>query len=74
MLRTKYTPATSQYGSHMGTCHHYPAVAEAWEDGKPGRVVITSDECGLHDGDLIEKAVALYRNRRVYRPRPAAAE
>jgi len=64
MIRTKLTPATSRYGAHMGTCQHFPAYAEAWQDGKTGRVEITSEQYpGLDDGQLVEKAVAMFRAR-----------
>lgn len=64
MIRTILTPATSRYGSHMGTCEHFPTYAEAWEDGKQGRVEITSLQYpNLTDAQLVEKAVAMFRAR-----------
>lgn len=63
-IETRLTPATSQYGAHMGTCQHFPEMAEAWERGKPGRVEITSEQFGLTGSALVEKAVALLRARK----------
>lgn len=65
MIAVKVQPRTSQYGSHMGTCYHYPAIAEAWDTRFPNsRVFVTSDEHpGLSDDALGEKAIAILRHR-----------
>lgn len=61
MVRTSYEPPTSRYGSHMGTCYHYPARASAWIAGGH-RVEITAEEYpNLDEGQLVEKAVAILR-------------
>lgn len=65
MITSGHKEATSQYGSNMGTCHHFPAYAWAQEKGKPGRVEITADMYpGLDGPALQEKAVAILRNRK----------
>ncbi len=62
-IKTKFTERTSRYGSHMGTCHHFPDYAEAWFDGRRETgVEITSDMYpSLEPHQLAEKAVAMLR-------------
>jgi hypothetical protein len=58
-IATRFHPATSQYGAHMGTCYHYPAYAEAWTSQK--RVLIEAG--GLEPRQAVEKAVAILRTK-----------
>lgn len=62
LIRTSYSPATSRYGSHMGACQHFPAMAEAWFSGLRDEAVIVVD-AGLEPSQMIEKAVAILRHR-----------
>lgn len=58
-IDTRYYPATSQYGSHMGTCHHFPAMAEARSSGG-SRVEITAEQYpDLEPAQLVAKARAI---------------
>lgn len=66
MITSGYKEATSRYGSHMGTCEHFPAYAWAQEKGKLGRVEVTGDMYpGLDGAALQEKAIAILRNRKL---------
>ena len=49
MIRTKFTEATSRYGAHMGSCRHFPAMAEAWFDGLRDEAVVIQ-EPGVEPG------------------------
>lgn len=66
MIRSKFSPATSRYGSHMGTCYHYPAMAEAWFEGLRDEAVCVQ-ELDLEPAQMIEKAVAILRRRKYFR-------
>lgn len=60
---SQYHPATSQYGSHMGTCYHYPAYAEAWREGSRGPSVVV--EMGsMEPHEATAKAVAILTRQR----------
>lgn len=62
MVRTSYKPATSAYGSHMGTCYHFPAYARAWTD-RSAVEINSSQYPSLDAHALIEKAVAILRRQ-----------
>lgn len=59
---SQFHPANSQYGSHMGTCYHYPAYAEAWREGSRERGV-TIETPGMEPAEACAKAVALLTGR-----------
>lgn len=58
-ITTQYFPATSAYGSHMGTCYHFPAYARAVNDRGTFVEVNSEQYPNLEPQALVEKARAL---------------
>lgn len=56
---TRYIPATSRYGSNMGTCYHSPAAAEAWVTGGRYVYITANQHPDLEPHQLTAKARAL---------------